>query len=311
MRLEVLSDQGDTLRTSLIHTFLLTAYLYTTFGMVSTTVPSGCASTTYGIAEHIFSQLGYPLVVMVKPSQDRNCHHLVPCMLRGTRKSMRLRNLLLNPLMRSCPVEVGHIDIEHTLELLLMKDQQVVEAFLSHTSQEAFADRIRSGSMIGRVEYLYSTRCRYTSETGPKFAIVITHQIFRCLPIGSGFAQLLRHPGIGRGSRDSDMDYPSCLEFDEEERKERSKEEVAHLQEVASPDLCRLIAQKGSPSLSSWLGCANVSDVLLDGSLAHINAQLQQFSTNPLSTPQSILHGHLPAQDDGFGGYLRLMQSGI
>ena len=35
MRLEVLSDQGDTLRMSLIHTFLLTAYLYTTFVMVS------------------------------------------------------------------------------------------------------------------------------------------------------------------------------------------------------------------------------------------------------------------------------------
>jgi hypothetical protein len=35
MRLEVLSDQGDTLRTSLIHTFLLTIYLYTTFVMIS------------------------------------------------------------------------------------------------------------------------------------------------------------------------------------------------------------------------------------------------------------------------------------
>jgi hypothetical protein len=124
----------------------------------STTVQSGCASTTYGIAELIFSQSGYPLVVMVKPSQDRNCHHLVRRMLRGTRRSTRLRNLLLNTLMRSCSVEVGHINIEHTLELLLMKDQQVVEAFLSHTSQEAFADRIRSGSMIGCVEYLYSTR---------------------------------------------------------------------------------------------------------------------------------------------------------
>ncbi len=43
-----------------------------------TTVTHGCTSTTYGIAEHVFIQLGYPLVVMVETSQDRNCHHLVP-----------------------------------------------------------------------------------------------------------------------------------------------------------------------------------------------------------------------------------------
>jgi hypothetical protein len=72
-----------------------------------------------------------------KPSLQnplRNCHHLVPCILRGTRRSTRLRNLLTNTLMRSCPVEAGHIVIEHTLELLLMQDQQVIKTFLSHTS---------------------------------------------------------------------------------------------------------------------------------------------------------------------------------
>jgi hypothetical protein len=46
---------------------------------------------------------------MMKPSQVRNCHHLVPCMLRGTRWFTRLRNLLANTLMWSCPVEVCHI----------------------------------------------------------------------------------------------------------------------------------------------------------------------------------------------------------
>jgi hypothetical protein len=46
---------------------------------------------------------------------------------------MRFWNLLLDPLMRPCPIEVCHIPIEHPLELLLAKDQQVVKAFLSHT----------------------------------------------------------------------------------------------------------------------------------------------------------------------------------
>ena len=43
------------------------------------------------------------------------------------------RDMLPNPLMGSCLVEVHHIHIEHALQLLLLKDQQMVQAFLPHT----------------------------------------------------------------------------------------------------------------------------------------------------------------------------------
>ena len=141
---------------------------------------------------------GYPLVVMVEPTQYRNSDHLVICIMRGKSRSSRFRKLLLNTLMRSCPVEVHHILIEHALKLLLVEDQQMVKAFLSHTSQEAFADRIGSWCMNGRFENLNSTRCRHASKARPKFAIVITNQILRCLPIRGSFSELLRNPGIGR-----------------------------------------------------------------------------------------------------------------
>ena len=101
---------------------------------------------------------------------------------------MRFWKLLPDPLMRSCQVEVGHIPIENPVELLLVEDQQVVKAFLSHTPQEAFADRIGSWGVRRCFEYLNSTRCRHTSETGPKFAIVITNEVLGCLPIRRGFS---------------------------------------------------------------------------------------------------------------------------
>jgi hypothetical protein len=41
------------------------------------------------------------------------------------------------------------------------------------------------------------------------------------LPIWRGFSKLLRHPGIAKGSSDPDMDHPSSLELDDEEREER------------------------------------------------------------------------------------------
>jgi hypothetical protein len=110
-----------------------------------------------------------------------------------------------------------------------MEDQQVVKAFLPNTPHKAFADGVRLWSMIRCFENLNATRCRHPSEARPKFAIVIPNQILRCLPIRRGFSKLLRHPGIGGSSCHSHVDYASRFEFDDDEREERSKEEIRHL----------------------------------------------------------------------------------
>ena len=120
---------------------------------------------------------GCPVVVMVESPHDRKCDHLVPRILRGRNQSALFWNLLLDPLMGPCPVEVGHIAIEHTLELPLMQDQQVVQTLLPHTSHEAFADGIGSGCMYRRLKNLNGTRRRHASKARPKFAVVIPKQI--------------------------------------------------------------------------------------------------------------------------------------
>ena len=71
--------------------------------------------------------------------------------------------------MRPCLIEVGHILIQNALELPLLQDQQVIQAFLTNTSQEAFTDGIGSGSMNGGFEQLDATGRRHTSEARPKF----------------------------------------------------------------------------------------------------------------------------------------------
>ena len=113
--------------------------------------------------------------------------------------------------------------------LLLVEDQQMVEAFLSDAPQEALADHIGSWCMNRRLKYLNRTGGRHTSKARPKFAIVITNQVLGCLSIGCCFSQLLRHPGIGRRACHSDMDHLAGPQFDEEEGKERSKEDVGYL----------------------------------------------------------------------------------
>ena len=93
--------------------------------------------------------------------------------------------------------------------LLLAVDQQVVQAFLSDAPHIALADGIGSGCMNRRCKDLDTARFRHPSKARPKFAIVIANQIPRRLPIRGGFAQLLRHPGIGRRSCHSHLDPPS------------------------------------------------------------------------------------------------------
>ncbi len=61
-------------------------------------------------------------------------------------------------------VEVAYIGIEHALELLLLKDQQVIEAFLSDAPHEAFADGIGAFRMIRRFQYLDAAGCGHARE---------------------------------------------------------------------------------------------------------------------------------------------------
>src|SRR5215469_11485381 len=83
-------------------------------------------STRDRLVDSVFPALGHHSVVMVQSGQDWNGNHLASCLRRGTRCSSRVGNLLPDPLMGSCLVEVGGISIEDALELPLMQDQQVI-----------------------------------------------------------------------------------------------------------------------------------------------------------------------------------------
>jgi hypothetical protein len=140
------------------------------------------------------SASGCPMVVMVESTHDRKSDDLVAYNLRRRNRPEPFRNLLLDPLMRSCLVEVGHIGIEHALELLLLNNQQMIQAFLSDAPQEALTDRIGSGRMNRRFQDLDAAGCGHTSEARPKFGIVIPNQVLGRVPIRSRFSQRYARP---------------------------------------------------------------------------------------------------------------------
>ena len=56
--------------------------------------------------------------------------------------------------MGSCLIEVGDIGLEDAGELLLMQDEQVIEALTTHAPQEALTVRIGAWSMEWRLQHL-------------------------------------------------------------------------------------------------------------------------------------------------------------
>ena len=186
-----------------------------------------------------------------------------------SRKLQRLRNPLPKPLMRSSLIEVDDIGLEEAVELLLMQDQEVIQTFSSHASQKTFTDSIRLGSSIRRSKHRDPTCSGYSRTNPPKFLVIIPDEIFWGLSIQSRFSQLLCNPRVGWRSGHIYMDDLPRFQFDDEEGEKRTEEEVRDVEKIAGPHLCRMIAQKGFPGLSTSLFWMDLLHILLDGPFTH------------------------------------------
>jgi hypothetical protein len=57
--------------------------------------------------------------------------------------------------MRPGSVEVVHIRVEHAVELLLMQDEQMIEALTPYTAEESLTDSIRAWGCTGYLVHLF------------------------------------------------------------------------------------------------------------------------------------------------------------
>jgi hypothetical protein len=96
------------------------------------------------------------------------------------------------------------------MELPLMEDQEMIQAFSPHAAQKTFTDGIGSWSPVRRSKHLDATCCCHSFKIRPELAIIIPNQICGGLPIWSRLPQLLRHPEIGGRARYIYMD-PPCV----------------------------------------------------------------------------------------------------
>ncbi len=99
---------------------------------------------------------------------------------------------------------------------------------------------------------VYTVHLFLASEMGSKLAVIITDEILGSLSIRSRLPQLLCGPSVGRKSCHPDMHDLPRGQFDEEKRKERAKEEIGDLQEIAGPESSSVMLEEGRPLLPTW-----------------------------------------------------------
>ena len=212
---------------------------------------------------------------MIQAAQDREGDDLATCVMGRHGSSFRLGELLSDPLMRPGLVEVAYIRVEHAVELLLMQDEQMIEALTPYTAEEALTDGIRPRGVIRSFENLDVTRRSNPSEAHTKFAVVITDEVLRSHTKGGGEPSLLCSPSVSGIACHADVDHSARVQFDNEEGKKRAEEEVSDRKKIAGPDLLSMRVQEGVPLLSSWPCSAHGSHVLLNSPLADVKTQLE------------------------------------
>jgi hypothetical protein len=100
-------------------------------------------------------------------------------------------------------------------------------------------------------------------------------------------------------------DFPR-FQFNDEEGKQLTEEEVCHLQEITRPRLCRMIAEECLPTLATSSFWMNLPHILLNSAFTHPNIQLEELAPNALSSPEAVVCCHLLHQSDRLGRESRL-----
>ncbi len=156
---------------------------------------------------------------------------------------------LPDPLVRPRGVAVRHVLPQHTPQLPLTQDEDVIQALAPHTAEEPLAGGVRPWCPDGGAQDRDPATRRDAVERRPVLAVVVADEEAGALVERRGLAQLLGHPSVSRVARHPDVHHAARAEVDDAEREERPETEVDDLEEVAGPGPGGVIPQEDTTLL--------------------------------------------------------------
>src|SRR5258706_2085615 len=190
--------------------------------------------------------------------------------------------------MRSCLVVIRHIGLHNLIQLTFIEGEKVIQAFASDTAEQAFTDGIRLWRAIGRFQYFNSAGVCDTGKGCPELAVIIPNQALGMLTKRGGCSQLLGDPRIGWSSGHPKLDNSPRVQLNDEVDMHHAEKQGVHRQEVARPNTCGMIVQKGEPLLRTrtrLMATAHLAHIFLHGALAEVYSKFAEFTANTLCAP--------------------------
>jgi hypothetical protein len=185
--------------------------------------------------------------------------------------------------MRTGPLIVSKIALQSTTQRPLIPHDNVVQALASDGAHESFQKRILPrGSRRGE-DFRYPHISGHVGKVSSIDGISIApHVSWRLLP-GKRFPHLLHRPLLRGVFRHPEVQYPASLMGKNDEDEQDPEGRRRHGEKINGRGLCKVIHQKGPPSLGSRF--ARPRQIFGHRGLRHLNSQLEQFSVNPRCTP--------------------------
>ena len=87
---------------------------------------------------------------------------------------------------------------QHSAEVALAKDQDVIEALAAEAAEEPLTDRVQVRRLRRDGDHIDTRGDGGVGEAAPELAIVIPNQESRGRIVRRGLSELLGHPGVGR-----------------------------------------------------------------------------------------------------------------
>src|SRR5215470_13956236 len=180
---------------------------------------------------------------------------------------------------RSFPGEEGR-DAVHPITRRVRKDSRPraggAAGLTSHTGMDQLTAKVFQ-------------HCRHLSV---ELAVAIEDQILGCTIFREGLSQLLHDPGTGGMCGDVEVQDSATAVSDYEKAVQYPEGRGGHGEKVHGGDSLTMILEKGEPALAGVSRRGPLRQVAGDGGLGDYEAQLQELTVDPGSTPSRIFGRH-------------------
>jgi hypothetical protein len=229
------------------------------------------------------------LVAMVQAADLRKCNNGA---CGGWLYGPRVWTILCQREMRPASVVILKVCREHSAQVALVEDDDVIETFAADRADDAFDVGILPWRSRRGDDLLDRHRLDTIGEGLPIRSVAVSQQKARRGVPGEGLSDLARQPELGRVLRDFEMDDCSSLMAEDDQGVEKLKSCSHDNEHVDGGGVMHVIVQKRAPGWGRDFGPP--WKISANRGLAHVDPELEQLAVDAGRAPKRVCGVEVP-----------------